>query len=69
MKKTLLSVLAGLTVVGSAIAAPTPEDRKALCQLLMEKGTHVWVDKSQACIPRNPCGNDSGLYPIKSVWK
>ena len=55
MKKTLLSVLAGLTVVGSASAAPTSEDRKALCQLLIDKGTHVWVEKTQACIPVNPC--------------
>ena len=51
MKKTLLSVMAGLTVVGSASAAPTPEERKELCQLLIDKGTHVWVEKTQACIP------------------
>ena len=58
MKKTLLSVLAGLTVIGSASAAPTPEDRKALCQLLIDKGTHVWVEKTKACIPVNPCLSD-----------
>ena len=58
MKKTLLSVLAGLTVMGSAFAAPTPEDRKALCDLLIEKGTHVWVKKTQACIPINPCKSE-----------
>ena len=58
MKKTLLAVMAGLTVVGAAFAAPTPEDRKKLCEMLMEKKTHVWVEKTQACIPSNPCGND-----------
>ena len=58
MKKTLLSVLAGLTVIGSASAAPTPEDRKALCDLLIQKGTHVWVEKTSACIPVNPCLSD-----------
>ena len=58
MKKTLLSVLAGLTVIGSASAAPTPEDRKALCDLLIKKGTHVWVEKTSACIPVNPCESD-----------
>ena len=58
MKKTLLSVLAGLTVIGSASAVPTPEDRKALCQLLIDKGTHVWVEKTSACIPVNPCKSD-----------
>ncbi|MCR5193949.1 MAG: hypothetical protein K6B71_00275 [Alphaproteobacteria bacterium] len=60
MKKTLLSVLAGLTVMGSASAAPTPEDRKALCQLLIDKGTHVWVEKTQACILVNPCQTNEG---------
>ena len=58
MKKTLLAVMAGLTVVGAASAAPTPEDRKKLCEMLMEKRTHLWVEKTQACIPLNPCGND-----------
>ena len=58
MKKTLLSVLAGLTVIGSASAAPTPEDRKALCQLLIDKGTHVWVEKTKACIPVDPCNEE-----------
>ncbi len=63
MKKILLSVLAGLTVIGSAVAVPTPEDRKALCDLLIEKGTHVWVTKTQACIPINPCkSEDYGMY-------
>ncbi|MCR5193898.1 MAG: hypothetical protein K6B71_00005 [Alphaproteobacteria bacterium] len=56
MKKTLLSVLAGLTVMGSEFAdGPSVEDRKKLCQLLIDKGTHVWVEKTKACIPVNPC--------------
>ncbi len=59
MKKTLLSVLAGLTVMGSAFAdGPSVEDRKKLCQLLIDKGTHVWVEKTSACIPVNPCKSD-----------
>ena len=67
MKKTLLSVLAGLTVVGSASAAPTPEDRKALCDLLIQKGTHVWVEKTQACVPVDPC-NDQNPVDIRTTY-
>ncbi len=59
MKKTLLSVLAGLTVMGSAFAdGPSVEDRKKLCQLLIDKGTHVWVEKTKACIPVHPCSSE-----------
>ena len=58
MKKTLLSVLAGLAVIGSASAVPTPEDRQNLCDLLIQKGTHVWVEKTKACVPVNPCAKD-----------
>ncbi len=59
MKKTLLSVLAGLTVMGSAFAdGPSVEDRKKLCQLLIDKGTHVWVEKTSACIPVHPCSSE-----------
>ena len=58
MKKTLLSVLAGLAVVGSAIAVPDPGDREELCKLLIEKGTHVWVEKTEFCCPINPCLSD-----------
>ena len=53
MKKTLLSVLVGLVVIGSASAVPSPEDRKALCEKQSDK--FVWVEKTQACIPINPC--------------
>ena len=53
MKKTLLSVLAGLIVIGSASAVPGPDDRKKLCDQHPDK--FVWVEKTQACIPINPC--------------
>ncbi len=57
MKKTLLSILAGLTVIGSASAVPSPADRKALCEKHPEK--YVWVEKTQACVPINPCKSDN----------
>ena len=53
MKKTLLSMTAVLAMVGSACAVPTVEDRKALCEKHPEK--YVWVEKTQACVPINPC--------------
>ena len=53
MKKTLLSVLAGIAVIGSAVAVPSPEDRKALCEKYPDK--YVWVEKDQFCVPINPC--------------
>lgn len=56
MKKTLLSILAGVAVIGSASAVPSPSDRKALCEQNPEK--FVWVEKTQACIPINPCKSD-----------
>lgn len=56
MKKILMSVLVGLTVIGSAIAVPTPEDRKAMCDKHPDK--YVWVEKTKACIPINPCAQD-----------
>lgn len=58
MKKTLLSVLAGLAVIGSANAAPSPADRKALCEKHPEK--YVWVEKDQFCVPINPCRDATG---------
>lgn len=56
MKKTLLSVIAGLAVINVASAVPSPADRKALCEKHPDK--YVWVDKTQACIPNNPCKDD-----------
>lgn len=60
MKKTLISMIAGLTVVGSAFALPSPEDRKALCEKHPDK--YVWVEKTQACIPINPCAPDESNW-------
>ncbi len=53
MKKTLLSVIAGLAVINVASAAPSVADRKALCEKHPDK--YVWVAKTEACIPINPC--------------
>ena len=57
MKKTLLSMLAGIAVVGSAFAVPSPDDRRALCEQHPDK--YVWVEKTQACIPVLPCLSDN----------
>lgn len=57
MKKTLLSILTGLMVIGLAVAAPTPDDRRALCEKHPEK--YVWVEKDQFCAPINPCESDN----------
>lgn len=53
MKKTLLSVVAGLAVINAASAVPSPEDRKAMCDKYPDK--YVWVEKNKACVPINPC--------------
>lgn len=57
MKKTLLSVIAGLAVINAASAVPSPADRKALCEKHPEK--YVWVEKTQACVPIDPCNSDN----------
>lgn len=57
MKKTLLSVIAGLAVINAASAVPSPADRKALCEKHPDK--YVWVEKTEACVPINPCKSDS----------
>ncbi len=57
MKKTLLSVTAALAVIGSACAAPSVEDRKALCEKYPDK--YVWVAKDEMCVPINPCLSDN----------
>lgn len=51
MKKTLLSVLAGVAVIGSANAGI-----KETC--LEHPDKLVWVEKTQRCIPINPCKSD-----------
>ncbi|MCR4918074.1 MAG: hypothetical protein K5912_03985 [Alphaproteobacteria bacterium] len=62
MKKTLLSALAGLAVIGSASAIPTPGDVKKNCESLIAKGTHVWVEKTQECVPIDPCEEPDDSY-------
>lgn len=57
MKKTLLSVIAGLAVINVASAVPSPADRKALCEKHPEK--YVWVERDQFCAPINPCKSDN----------
>ena len=64
MKKTLLSVLAGLTVIGSAGAVPSISDRRALCEKHPDK--YVWVDKTQACVRIDPCSAIDMPYCIEA---
>ena len=66
MKKTLLSVIAGLAVIGSACAAPSLSDRKALCEKHPDK--YVWVEKTQACVRIDPCSAGDYTYCI-SAWQ
>ena len=54
MKKTLLSVLAGLVVIGTATAVPSMDVQQKNC----EDGQHVWVEKTKTCVPINPCLSD-----------
>ena len=51
MKKTLLSVVAGVAVIGAANAGI-----KETC--LEHPDKLVWVEKTQRCIPINPCKSD-----------
>ncbi len=60
MKKTLLSIIAGLMVAGTAFAVPDVGDRKALCEKYPDR--YVWVEATEACIPLNPCeSNDESI--------
>ncbi|MCR4917425.1 MAG: hypothetical protein K5912_00585 [Alphaproteobacteria bacterium] len=59
MKKTLVSILSGLVVIGSASAIPTPDTARENCMKLEQEGTHVWVSKDSTCIPINPCAEDA----------
>lgn len=59
MKKTLLSVIAGLAVIGSANAGI-----KETC--LEHPDKLVWVEKTQRCIPINPCKSDD--EKIKAMY-
>lgn len=53
MKRTLLSVIAGLAVINAASAIPSPGDRRKLCE--SKPFDFVWVEKTQTCVPINPC--------------
>ena len=55
MKKVVVSVIAGLTIIGAASAVPSPGDRKKLCE--QKPMDFVWVEKTQACVPVDPCGS------------
>ena len=59
MKKTLLSITAALAVIGSANAG-----LKETC--LEHPDKLVWVEKTQRCIPINPCESDDA--EIKRVY-
>ena len=57
MKKIIFGILAGIVIIGSASAVPSPADRKRLCEQQPDK--FVWVEKNQACVPINPCLSDN----------
>ena len=62
MKKTLLSLVAASAVVGSAFGVPSMDVQKTNC----EDGNHVWVEKTNTCIPKNPCLSDNA--EIKNAY-
>ena len=68
ISKILCGALLGC-IVGSAFGVPTPEDRKKFCDQHPDK--FVWVEKTKACIPINPCNYDSedirNAYCIKNA--
>ena len=66
MKKTLLSVIAGLAVINAASAVPSPADRKALC--LKHPDKYVWVEKTEACVPVNPCKSDNVGLAVADMY-
>ena len=52
MKKTLLSVVAGLAVIGSSFAVPSLDRQREDCE---ENPNFVWVECNNTCVPINPC--------------
>ena len=55
-------------MVGTAFGVPTLEDRKKLCEQNPDK--FVWVEKTQTCIPQNPCLSERGTQNEKdNVWQ
>lgn len=55
MKKTLLSIVVIISVIGVA-KADIVEKLKGVC--LQHPDKLVWVEKTQRCIPINPCNSD-----------
>ena len=53
----------GATICGSAFAIST-DDRQAFCEQYPDK--YVWVEKTQACIPINPC--NSTIQSIRDAY-
>ena len=50
--KLILGALLGATICGSAFADASVDTRRAFCE---QADGFVWVEKTQACIPENPC--------------
>lgn len=49
-------MVAGLAVIGSAFAVPSLDTQRTRCD---EDPEHfVWVERTQACVPLNPCLSD-----------
>ncbi|MBO4583280.1 MAG: hypothetical protein J5714_04470 [Alphaproteobacteria bacterium] len=63
MKKTLLSVVAGLAVIGSAVAVPSLDRQRENCE---SDSGFVWVERTKTCVPVNPCVSDDP--EIKRVY-
>ena len=67
--KLICSALLGATICGSAFAISV-DDRRAFCEQYPDK--YVWVEKTEACIPVNPCessdANIQGAYCIKAPF-
>ncbi len=64
MKKTLLSIIAGFMVMGTAFAVPSVAERKNLCEKYPDK--YVWVERTQACVPIHPCASND--WDIRSAY-
>ena len=69
MKKTLLSVLAGVMVISSAVAVPSLDKQKEACEA---EGDFIWVktpEGNETCIPMDPCDpyTDFDVYKMYCV--
>lgn len=63
MKKIVFGILALFVVAGSVSAVPSVDDRRAMCE---KTDGYVWVPKTKACIPVNPCKSDN--FTIKDAY-